>query len=128
LKKRGEPIIDRIGKYLGPGTVLVLAVTLALFVAALFTKGFTHDLLLEVAVFLVSLKLIIMTYRNSKGVEAIQAKLDTILSEEEHLEKVLEDIREQRGSGQNGPGDRRQAGSSTGDMAGENHPVEPPGV
>lgn len=85
--------MDYIRKYLGPGAMVVLAVTLILFAAALFAKGLTHDLLLEAAVFLVSVKLIIMTYRNSKGVEAIQAKLERILSEEEHLEKVLDEIK-----------------------------------
>ncbi len=86
-------MIDLINKYLGPGAAFVIITTLVLFVAALFVKGFTHDLLLEAAVFLVSVKLIIMTYRNSKGVEEIQTKLDKILSEEMYLEKVLDDIK-----------------------------------
>ena len=33
--------------------------------AWLFLKGFTHDLLLEAGVFLVSVKLILMSYRSS---------------------------------------------------------------
>jgi hypothetical protein len=82
-------MLDLIKKYLGPGATLVILTTLTLFIAALFVKGFTHDLLLEAAVFLVSVKLIILGYRNSKGVEAIQDKLDIILSKEKHLEKVL---------------------------------------
>ena len=82
-------MLDLIKKYLGTGNTLVVLATLILFIAALFTKGFTHDLLLEAAVFLVSVKLIIMGYRNSKGVEAIQVKLDTILSNEEHLGNML---------------------------------------
>ena len=86
-------MLDLIKKYLGPGTIFVISTTLGLFIAALFVKGFTHDLLLEAAVFLVSVKLIIMTYRNSKGVEAIQEKLDIILSEEKYMEKVLISIR-----------------------------------
>lgn len=96
-------MLDLINKYLGPGTLVVILITLVLFTAALFVKGVTHDLLLETAVFLVSVKLIIMSYRNSKGVEAIQNKLDIILSEEKHLEKVLDAIRkshtDERGSG-----------------------------
>ena len=80
---------ELINKYLGPGTLLVILITLVLFIVALFVKGFTRELLLEAAVFLVSVKLIIMTYRNSKGVEEIQEKLDKILSEEKHLENVL---------------------------------------
>ncbi len=91
-------MLDLIKKYLGPGTALVILVTLGLFVSALFMKGFTHDLLLEAAVFLVSVKLIIMTYRNTKAVEAIQCKLDKILSEEEHIDKTLTSIRNSQAS------------------------------
>lgn len=47
------------------GALAVIAMTFILFVAALFTKGFTHDLLLEAGVFLVSVKLILMAYKNS---------------------------------------------------------------
>lgn len=101
-------MLNTARKYLGPGTMLVLVITLALFILALFVKGVTHDLLLEAAVFLVSVKLIVMTYRNSKGVEAIQAKLDKILTEEEHLEKVLNELK-------NRPPEDRQPG-------GENEP------
>jgi hypothetical protein len=47
------------------GSMIVIIVTFILFFTALFTKGFTHDLLLEAGIFLVSVKLIIMAYRNS---------------------------------------------------------------
>ena len=56
-----------------------MAVTLALFVAALFTKGLTHDLLLEAGVFLVSVKLMIMAYKNSQQQIRAQKSLDEIL-------------------------------------------------
>jgi len=88
----------KLKKHLGPGAIGVIFVTLVLFIAALFAKGFTHDLLLEAAVFLVSIKLILMSYRNSEGVEAIHEKLDAILSEEKHLEKVLNSIRKNQAS------------------------------
>lgn len=81
-------------KNLGLGSLVVVAITLILFVIALFVKGFTHDLLLEAAVFLVSVKLIIMTYRNNQGVESIEKKLDLVLSGEEHLEKALAALRQ----------------------------------
>jgi hypothetical protein len=89
-------MLNLINKHLGPGSALVILTTLGLFIAALFAKGFTHDLLLETAVFLVSVKLIILSYRNSQGVEAIQNKLDIILSEEKHLEKMLSTIKKSR--------------------------------
>jgi hypothetical protein len=38
-------------KTLGLGSTAVIAITFTLFVTALFMKGFTHDLLLESAVF-----------------------------------------------------------------------------
>ena len=44
---------------------MVIAITLILFVSALFVKGFTHDLLLEAAGFLVSVQLIILSHRNT---------------------------------------------------------------
>jgi len=51
-------------RYLDAGTILVIAVTIALFATALFVKGFTHGLLLEAGVLLVSVKLIVMAYKN----------------------------------------------------------------
>ena len=52
-------------KHLDNGSLVVIAITLALFAIALVTKGLAHDLLLEAGVFLVSVKLIMMAYRNS---------------------------------------------------------------
>ena len=59
---------------------MVAAITLGLFIAALFTKGLSHDLFLEAGVFLVSVKVIIMAYRNSVSVGHLDKKLDTILA------------------------------------------------
>ena len=53
------------------GSLFIIAITLVLFVVALFTKGFTHDLLLEAGVFLVSVKLIVMSYKNSVTSKAL---------------------------------------------------------
>ncbi|HYR38025.1 MAG TPA: hypothetical protein VEW27_02615 [Methylomirabilota bacterium] len=64
-----------------PGSLVVVAITLVLFVWALFEKGLTHDLLLEAGVFMVSVKLIIMSYKNSLVAASIDAKLDTIATE-----------------------------------------------
>jgi hypothetical protein len=59
-------------------SLVVIVVTFILFTLALFTKGFTHDLLLEVGVFLVSVKLIIMAYKNSVANKRIIEELETI--------------------------------------------------
>ena len=57
---------------------LVIFITLVLFVLALITKGFTHDLLLEAAVFLVSVKLILATYHIKILAQKIDDRLDRI--------------------------------------------------
>ena len=68
------------GKHSDAWSLLVIAITLVLFLTALFTKGFTHDLLLEAGVFLVSVKLILMGCRSSVSSHFIQQKLDEIHS------------------------------------------------
>ena len=61
-----------------PWTLVVMMVTLLLFIGALITKGLTHDLLLEAGVFLVSVKLMIMAYKNRVTADAIQNQLQEI--------------------------------------------------
>jgi hypothetical protein len=63
------------------GSQIVIVVTFVLFVAAIFAKGWTHDLLLEAGIFLVSVKLILMAYNNSEAIEVINQKLDNIYSD-----------------------------------------------
>ena len=69
-----------IGKHFDAWSLLVIAITLILFLAALFATGITHDLLLEAGVFLVSLKLILMAYKNSVSNDSMQQKLEDIHS------------------------------------------------
>ncbi len=65
-------------KHIDFWSAVVIALTLALFVLALFIKGFTHELLLEAAVFLVSVKLVLMAHKNSILAELLQERLDGI--------------------------------------------------
>lgn len=74
-------------KHFDPGSLLVILITFVLFVAALFTKGFTHDLLLEAGVFLVSVKLIIMAYKNGVATDKLQERLDGIEATLKRLEQ-----------------------------------------
>ena len=67
-----------MAKPMDTGSLLVMAVTLVLFVAALYTKGFSHDLLLEAGVFLVSVKLMLMAYKNRVASAMMQQQLDAI--------------------------------------------------
>lgn len=81
-------------QYLGRWSLAVVIVTLILFVAALFVKGFTHDLLLEAAIFLVSVKLIMLSYQSNQGVEEINKKLDLIIRTEILLQDKLQNLGE----------------------------------
>jgi putative effector of murein hydrolase len=77
-------------KYFDSGTIIVIIITVLLFVIALFVKGFTHNLLLEAGVLLVSIKLILMAYRNSINYNDIKNDLTEIrrLLEEQRLNKL----------------------------------------
>jgi len=65
-------------KHFDTASLLVIIVTFTLFIVALFTKGFTQDLLLESGIFLVSVKLIMMSYRNSVYIKSIEDELKEI--------------------------------------------------
>jgi hypothetical protein len=67
-------------KHFDPISVIIILITLVLFLASLFEKGFTHDLMLEAGVFLVSAKLIQAAYHASLNQKKLEAKLDDILN------------------------------------------------
>jgi 5-bromo-4-chloroindolyl phosphate hydrolysis protein len=77
-------------KYFDPGTIIVIIITVILFTIALFVKGFTNALLLEAGVLLVSIKLIIMAYRNSLNYSDLKKELSVIrrLLEEKSQNKI----------------------------------------
>ncbi len=61
--------------HLGVANIATIALTTIMFTIALFTKGFTHDLLIEAAVLLVSIKLILMNLKVSNANEKILSEL-----------------------------------------------------
>ena len=74
-----------MGEHIGALSFIVILITFILFAAALFTTGFTHDVLLEAGVFLVSVKLITMAYKNSvtnKRIVEDLRDIKTLLSKE----------------------------------------------
>ena len=78
-------------KYLDTGSLVVIIVTFLLFGVALVTKGFTHNLLLEAGVLLVSVKLIMMAYRTSVFYNDISndlRKILALLSEQQKADKL----------------------------------------
>lgn len=73
-------------RYLDPWSLTIIVLTLVLFGGALLYKGFTHDMLLEAGVFLVSLKLILMAYKNVAAGELLHKRLDRIQESLRRLE------------------------------------------
>lgn len=65
-------------KHFDKGSIIVIVITFILFTAALFVKGLTHDLLLEAGVFLVSVKLIMMAYKNKLNYMDVKKDLTEI--------------------------------------------------
>ena len=77
-----------IFKHLDPASLVVISLTFLLFFVSLAVKGITHEMLLEAGVLLVSIKLIISTYKNARlGVE-LGRKLDDIYSVVAESKKV----------------------------------------
>ena len=60
------------------GSYVVIVITFMLFAMALFFKGITHDLLLEAGVFLVSVKLVMMSYKNNEFTKHLDDELHEI--------------------------------------------------
>ncbi|HWE93231.1 MAG TPA: hypothetical protein VG269_04590 [Tepidisphaeraceae bacterium] len=65
-------------RYVDSASLATIVITLVLFVVAIWAKGFTHDLLLEAAVFLVSVKLILMSYKNGVATKDARDRLERI--------------------------------------------------
>jgi hypothetical protein len=65
-------------KHVDLGSILIIIITFVLFVLALLFTGFTHDILLEAGVFLVSVKLIIMAYKANISSSRIELELKKI--------------------------------------------------
>ncbi len=79
-----------IDRHLDRPSKITILVTFALFTAALFVKGFGHDLFLEAGVFLVSVKLIIMAYKNSVAMVELESRLAGLQAALARVEGVLE--------------------------------------
>lgn len=71
-------MFKKLAAHHDPWSLTVIAITFVLFLIALFTHGLTHSLLLESGVFLVSLKLIMMSHKQSALSELMEHRLDEI--------------------------------------------------
>jgi len=65
-------------RYFDGWTVIIIVITIFLFIVALFAKGFTNQLLLEAGVLLVSIKIIMMSYKNIQNFNELKKDLQEI--------------------------------------------------
>ncbi|MEE4255800.1 MAG: hypothetical protein V2I47_02050 [Bacteroidales bacterium] len=65
-----------MNKYLSTADFVIIVITAILFGVALFVKGLTQDLLLEVGILLISVKIISMNYSNKRLSQEILKKLE----------------------------------------------------
>ena len=77
------------GRYLDRTSSAVVLITLALFVTAVFVKGIGHDLLLEAGVFLVSVKLIMMAYKQAVASDRLRNELADVRAALQRLESLV---------------------------------------
>ncbi len=61
-----------------PWSIIIIFLTIALFILALFVKGFTKGLLVECGVLMVSIKLILMAKKTAEIEENLERRLDRI--------------------------------------------------
>jgi hypothetical protein len=76
-----------------PWSIIIIIVTVALFILALFVKGFTKGLLVECGVLMVSIKLILMAKKTVELEENLERRLDRIemlLARENEAKKPAE--------------------------------------
>jgi hypothetical protein len=72
-------------RHIDTASYAVVGVTLVLFIFAAFEKGLTGELSLEAGVFLVSVKLILMSAKSNLAAERMMERLDAIQAAVERL-------------------------------------------
>lgn len=85
IRRSGDGIMS-LRQHLDAWSILVIAITFVCFAAALFAAGLLHDVLVELGVFLVSVKVMLMSYRNSVVSESLHQMLKEVHSALQRLE------------------------------------------
>ena len=67
-----------MSKHIDLNSLIIIIITFLLFFIALFVKGFTHDILLEAGVLVVSIKLIMMAYQHRVYIDELKGDLQEI--------------------------------------------------
>jgi cell division protein FtsL len=67
-----------MSKHIDLNSLTIIFITFLLFFIALFVKGFTHDMLLEAGVLVISIKLIMMAYQHRVYIDELKEELREI--------------------------------------------------
>jgi hypothetical protein len=67
-----------MSKHIDLNSLTIIFITFLLFFIALFVKGFTHDMLLEAGVLVISIKLIMMAYQHRVYIDELKVDLQEI--------------------------------------------------
>ena len=68
----------KLRERLDMGSMAIIFITFTLFVVSLFQKGLTHEILIDTGIFLVSVKLIVMSFRNNLYMKDLNQQLEEI--------------------------------------------------
>ena len=60
------------------GSMAIIFITFTLFVVSLFQKGLSHEILIDTGIFLVSVKLIVMSFKNNLYMKDLNQQLEEI--------------------------------------------------
>ena len=60
------------------GSMVIIFITFTLFVVSLFQKGLSHEILIDTGIFLVSVKLIVMSFKNNLYMKDLNQQLEEI--------------------------------------------------
>ena len=60
------------------GSMAIIFITFTLFVVSLFQKGLTHEIFVDTGIFLVSVKLIVMSFKNNLYMQDLNQQLEEI--------------------------------------------------
>ena len=71
-------LLLKLRERLDMGSMAVIVITFTLFVVSLFQKGLTHEILVDTGIFLVSVKLIVMSFKNNLYMKDLNQQLEEI--------------------------------------------------
>ena len=68
----------KLRERLDMGSMAIIVITFTLFAVYLFQKGLNHEILVDTGIFLVSVKLIVMSFKNNLYMKDLNQQLEEI--------------------------------------------------